>query len=103
MQLFGASGTGASLADAARQWAKAVRRMNDSTSVAAKPMSTVTHPAPLTTHDETKGLTSLRLSRAQRMGWARSILADLKIHSNARSRRACLAILNHAGSDDHAH
>lgn len=35
VQLFGASGTGASLADAARQWAKAVRRMNHSTSVAA--------------------------------------------------------------------
>ena len=65
-------------------------------------MSPVTHPAPLTTHDETKGLTSLRLSRAQRMGWARSILADLEIHSDARIRRACLTILNHAGSDDHA-
>lgn len=35
VQLFGASGTGTSLADAARQWAKAVSRMNATAQIAA--------------------------------------------------------------------
>ncbi len=34
-----------------------------------------------------------------RLGWARSILADIEIHSDARIRRACKTILTH--SRDH--
>jgi hypothetical protein len=35
-----------------------------------------------------------------RLGWTRSILADIEIHSDARIRRACKTILTH--SPDHA-
>ncbi|MDO6588938.1 hypothetical protein DS901_13865 [Loktanella sp. D2R18] len=35
-----------------------------------------------------------------RLGWARSILADIEVHSDARIRRACKTILTH--SRDHA-
>ncbi|MDO6591732.1 hypothetical protein DS901_13390 [Loktanella sp. D2R18] len=35
-----------------------------------------------------------------RLGWARGILADIEIHSDARIRRACKTILTH--SRDHA-
>jgi hypothetical protein len=31
-----------------------------------------------------------------RLGWARSILADVEIHSDARIRRACKTILTHS-------
>ncbi|SFR40655.1 hypothetical protein SAMN04488005_1535 [Yoonia tamlensis] len=59
----------------------------------------MTRPTP-TTHDEKQGLAALRLSRAQRLGWARGILDDIETHSDARIRRACRTILNH--SADHA-
>jgi hypothetical protein len=39
-------------------------------------------------------------TRLKRLGWARSILADIEIHSDARIRRACKTILTH--SRDHA-
>lgn len=65
-------------------------------------MNSVTRPALPAAHDETKGLPSLRLQRAQRMAWARGILADIEIQSDARIRRACKTILNHAARDDHA-
>ncbi|RBW43686.1 hypothetical protein DS901_09190 [Loktanella sp. D2R18] len=39
-------------------------------------------------------------TRLKRLGWARGILADIEIHSDARIRRACKTILTH--SHDHA-
>jgi hypothetical protein len=59
----------------------------------------VTRPNP-TTHDEKQGLAALRLSRAQRLAWARGIIDDIETHSDARIRRACKTNLNH--SADHA-
>lgn len=38
------------------------------------------------------------LSREKRLAWARGILADQGQHSDARIRRACKTILNHAPS-----
>lgn len=38
------------------------------------------------------------MSREARLAWARGILADAPDHSDARLRRACLTVLNHAPS-----
>jgi hypothetical protein len=58
------------------------------------------HPAPTTTHTTTVGAPPKRYEFTQRLGWARGILADIEVHSDARIRRACKTILSH--SRDHA-
>jgi hypothetical protein len=45
-----------------------------------------------------KSVSHRTLSREQRLAWARGILADVSDHSDARVRRACKTILNHAPS-----
>ncbi|MCG3267753.1 hypothetical protein [Yoonia sp. I 8.24] len=57
-------------------------------------------PAPTTTHTTTAGKPPKRCEIAQRLGWARGVLDDIEIHSDARIRRACKTILN--DSRDHA-
>ncbi len=54
-------------------------------------MNVANRPARATTHTT---------NPFQRLGWARSILDDIEIHSDARIRRACKTILTHSG--DHA-
>lgn len=45
-----------------------------------------------------KSASHTKLSREQRLAWARGILAEPDQHSDARVRRACKTVLNHAPS-----
>jgi hypothetical protein len=45
-----------------------------------------------------KSASHKNLSREQRLAWARGILAEHDQHSDARVRRACKTVLNHAPS-----
>jgi hypothetical protein len=40
------------------------------------------------------------LARDARLAWARGILDDPEVQSDARMRRACLTILNHSPSSE---
>jgi len=50
-------------------------------------MNVANRPARATTHTT---------NAVQRLGWARSILDDIEVHSDTRIRRACKAILTHS-------